>query len=481
MDITDHMDSAPNTDKMSGHSLIATADIAIIGGGVVGCAVARRMTLEGARIVLIEKATDILDGASKGNSAILHTGFDAPVGSLEQKCVSQGYAEYLDIHKKFNLPVLKTGALVAAWSEQEEDKFEDILKKGRDNGIQNLRLLSKTEVLNLEPNLANHVRSAIFVPGEYVIDPWSSPLAYLKQAIENGGQAIFNAEVTGGEFDGKKWLLNTRKGQVSARYVVNCAGLYGDIVDQRVLGRAEFTIKPRKGQFVVFDKTAGKLLGAVILPVPTERTKGIVLFPTIFGNIMVGPTAEEQESRNNASVDKEILISLTEQAIQKIPALAKISVTATYAGIRPATEEKQYRIIQDSHQNWITLGGIRSTGLTGALGLARHAHHLLIEQGVQFDAMEKPIIPFMPNLAEHLPRDYHTPGYGEMVCHCEMVTQREIHAAMAGSVPAGNLGGLKRRTRATMGRCQGFYCTARLAELTQGKFINSLDMGKADE
>lgn len=475
------MDIALDTDQMGGHSVIAKADIAIIGGGVVGCAVARRMTLEGARIVLIEKAADILDGASKGNSAILHTGFDAPVGSLEQKCVSMGYAEYLDIHKKFNLPVLKTGALVAAWSEQEEDKFEDILKKGRDNGIQNLCLMSKTQTRNIAPNLADHVRSAIWVPGEYVIDPWSSPLAYLKQAIENGGQALFNAEVMGGEFDGEKWLINTRKGQVSARYVVNCAGLYGDIVDQRVLGRAEFTIKPRKGQFVVFDKAASQLLGSIILPVPTERTKGIVLFPTIFGNIVVGPTAEEQESRSNAFVDKEILISLKEQAIQKIPALAKIQVTATYAGIRPATEEKHYRIVQDTHRNWITLGGIRSTGLTGALGLAQHVHHLLSAQAVTFKAIKKPIIPFMPNLAEHLPRDYTTPGYGEMVCHCEMVTQREILAAMAGSVPAGNLGGLKRRTRATMGRCQGFYCTARLAELTQAKFINSLDMGKADE
>jgi glycerol-3-phosphate dehydrogenase len=481
MTIGDNNNSGSNTDTLGGNSLIAGADIAIIGGGVVGCAVARRMALEGASIVLIEKASDILDGASKGNSAILHTGFDAPVGSLEQKCVSSGYDEYLKIHKSFNLPILKTGALVAAWSEEEENKFEGILKKGHDNDIKNMQLLSKAAVLAIEPNLAQSVRSAIAVPGEYVIDPWSSPLAYLRQALENGGQALFNAEVTGGEFDGSTWLLKTRRGQVRTRFVVNCAGLYGDIVDHNVRGGTEFTIKPRKGQFVVFDKAASKLLNSVILPVPTERTKGIVLFPTIFGNIVVGPTAEEQESRNDASVSKEILISLTEQAIQKLPALANIQITATYAGIRPATEEKHYRVIQDSDRNWITLGGIRSTGLTGALGLAQHVHCLLTNQGVHFEAIENPGIPTVPNLAEHLPRDYNTPGYGEIVCHCEMVSQREILAAMEGLLPAGNLGGLKRRTRTTMGRCQGFYCSARLAELTKGKFTNPLGIGGADE
>jgi glycerol-3-phosphate dehydrogenase len=459
----------------------ADVDIAVIGGGVVGCAVARRMTLEGAGVVLVEKAGDILDGASKGNSAILHTGFDAPVGTLEQECVRRGHDEFMEIHRNFNLPVLKTGALVAAWSKEEEDKFETILEKGRKNGVQDLQLLNRTQVLAREPNLSPTLRSAIVVPREYVIDPWSTPLAYLKQAVENGGRALFNAEVRGGAFDHDHWLLDTGQGTVRARYVVNCAGLYGDRVDQKIFGRSEFTIKPRKGQFVVFDKAAARLLSSVILPVPTERTKGIVLFPTIFGNIVVGPTAEEQESRDDASVDEAVLRSLKQQAVTRLPGLADIPVTATYAGIRPATEAPQYRVIHRAEQHWITLGGIRSTGLTGALGLARHVHDLLSSRGADFKSMETPCIPVVPNLAEHLDRDYATPGYGEIVCHCEMVTQREISAAMEGPVPAGNLGGLKRRTRATMGRCQGFYCSARLAELTRGKFVHPLGIGEAGD
>ncbi len=467
---------------MNDSSLLADVDVAIIGGGVVGCAVARRMALEGASVVLMEKAADILDGASKGNSAILHTGFDAPVGTLEWECVQKGYEEYLEIHKSFNLPLLKSGALVAAWTEEEEARFPDILKKGSDNDVKDLQLLSKAEVLAREPNLSGDIRAAISVPREFVIDPWSAPLAYLMQALENGGKALFNAGVTGGEFSGSHWLLKTARGTVRARYVVNSAGLYGDILDRDVLGSSEFTIKPRKGQFVVFDKAAGKLTNSIILPVPTKRTKGIVLFPTIFGNLMVGPTAEEQDDRDDASVDQDILNDLHSQAVKHLPALANIPVTATYAGIRPATERPEYRVLEYSDRNWITLGGIRSTGLTSALGIAQHVHSLLAGQDAGFTALTNPSVPQVPNLAEHLPRDCANKGYGEIVCHCEMVTEREIKAALDSKIlPAGSLSGLKRRTRATMGRCQGFYCSARLAELTEGKFDVPIAVGETDE
>jgi glycerol-3-phosphate dehydrogenase len=467
-----------DTAKETKSALLASCDIAVIGGGVVGCAVARKMALEGASVVLIEKAADILEGASKGNSAILHTGFDAPVGSVEWKCVQDGYKEYREIHEEFNLPLLKTGALVAAWTEEQEEKFAAIIKKGHDNGVTDIHLISRKEVLAREPNLSETIRAAILVPREYVIDPWSTPLAYLKQALENGGRALFNAEVTGGEFDGEKWLLNTSRGSVQARHVVNCAGLYGDLVNQNVLGDCNFAIKPRKGQFVVFDMAASKLLSSVILPVPTERTKGIVIFPTIFGNVAVGPTAEDQDGRDDASVDTDNLKALRAQAVEKIPGLANIPVTATYAGIRPATEFREYQVSEDPARHWITLGGIRSTGLTSALGLAQHVSAVFKQQDIHFTAPDKPVIPRVPNLAEHRPRDYQTPGYGEIVCHCEMVTEREIKAALQEPAAAGNMNGLKRRTRVTMGRCQGFYCSARLAELTKGIFANPLDAGE---
>lgn len=193
----------------------------------------------------------------------------------------------------------------------------------------------------------------------------------------------------------------------------------------------------------------------------------MVLFPTIFGNIVAGPTAEEQVSRSDASVEKETLKELIAGAVHKMLALADMPVAATYAGIRPATEQSPYRCEYDEERHWITLGGIRSTGLTSALGLAQHVREVFLNWGVGYEELETPTWPTMPNLAEHRPRDHAKPGYGEIVCHCEMVTDREIKAALSATVPARNFGGLKRRTRATMGRCQGFHCSAKLAELSQ--------------
>lgn len=462
--------------------IIADVDIAVIGGGIVGCAVARRMTLEGASVILVEKSTDILAGASKGNSAILHTGFDAPQNSLELECIQKGYREYLNIHKEMNLPLLQTGALLVAWTSEEEEQFSSIIEKAKQNGVDDLHLLSTTELHQREPNLAETALAAIEVPYEFVIDPWSAPLAYLSQAIVNGCKTSFNTEVISGEFDGDTWVLHTNNGDIKARHVVNSAGLYGDILEQNVLGESEFTIKPRKGEFVVFDKAAHSLVKNIILPIPTEITKGVVIFPTIFGNLAVGPTADEQEARDDASVDKANLEMLYVLAIEKIPALKNIPVTATYAGIRPATEKKEYRIRHLTEKNWITLGGIRSTGLTAALGIAQHVKKLFSEQNTAFKKLASALVHPVPNLAEHLPRDWQTSGYEEIVCHCEMTTKREILAALNNdTLPAKSLAGLKRKTRVTMGRCQGFYCSARLSELTEGKFIDPISVGKSND
>ncbi len=470
-----------NTKLRNSNPVIANVDIAVIGGGIVGCATARRMTLEGASVILVEKSTDILAGASKGNSAILHTGFDAPVNSLEHKCIQNGYQEYLEIHKDMNLPLLKTGALLVAWTAEEEKQFSSIIEKAKKNGVDDLRLLNTKELQQLEPNLAETALAAIEVPREFVIDPWSAPLAYLSQAVANGCQTLFNSEISSGEFDGKQWTLHTNNGDIKAKHVVNSAGLYGDILDKNLLGDSEFIIKPRKGEFVVFDKAAHALVKNIILPIPTEITKGVVIFPTIFGNLAVGPTADEQEGRDDASVDKANLEMLYQLALEKIPALKNIPVTATYAGIRPATEKKEYRIRHVTEKNWITLGGIRSTGLTAALGIAQHVQKLFAEQNHQYKKLTSPLLEAVPNLAEHLTRDWQTPGYDEIICHCEMATKREILAALNSTIPPGSLAGLKRRTRVTMGRCQGFYCSAKLSELTENKFIEPISVGETDD
>jgi glycerol-3-phosphate dehydrogenase len=443
-------------------------DVAVIGGGVVGCAVARRFVLEGAHVVLLEKAPDILCGSSKGNSALLHTGFDAPAGSLELDCIRAGYAEYEDIAGRLGLPQLKTGALVVAWSQDDLRRLDGIEALARTNDVE-VRLLSRSELLARESNLSDSALGALLIPGESVIDPWSAPLAYLRQAVENGGETRFDAEVLAGALE-SHWRLETSAGVVRAATVINCGGLYGDVIEERLLGRSGFRIQPRKGQFVVFDKAAATLFRSILLPVPTELTKGVLLTRTIFGNVLVGPTSEEQDERERAAVDESTLRALVARAERIIPKLKGMPVIAAYAGLRPATERKEYRVSADRDRRWISAGGIRSTGLTSALGLAKYVFDLYSQGMGNHTPIAEPIWPRVPNLAEHCTRDWQVPSHGEIVCHCEMVTRREVEAALKGPLPARDLSGLKRRTRATMGACQGFYCAGHVQSLTNEYF-----------
>ncbi|WP_235953181.1 NAD(P)/FAD-dependent oxidoreductase [Salipiger sp. PrR002] len=449
---------------------VPDTDVAIIGAGVVGCAMARRFALEGARVVVIEAGTDILSGASKANSAILHTGFDAPPGSLELRCMQQAYDEYLSIRNEMNLPLLETGAMVAAWTAQEEARLPDLLAQAQQNGVSDARLISRAEVLAREPYLAGDVRAALLVPREHVIDPWSAPLAYATQAQALGARFMFAAPLQSARRDGGTWHLATAAGELRARTVVNCAGLYGDHVEAMLTGASRFEIRPRKGQFVVFDKAASALLRTILLPVPSDRTKGIVLTRTAFGNLLVGPTAEEQEARDRPDVTRPELDALIARAGEMVPGLRDMPVTAVYAGLRPASERKEYRVHADADLGYYCAGGIRSTGLTASLGIARHVFDLWKQaHSTTWPAVAAPPVPKVPNLAEHRPRDWQQPGHDGFLCHCEMVTTREVEAALQSPLPPGDFGGLRRRTRCAMGRCQGFNCLARIASLCEGR------------
>lgn len=455
-------------------------DVAIIGAGVVGCAVARRFALAGAHVVLIERGADILSGASKANSAILHTGFDAPPGSLELDLVKAGRQEYLEIRETLGLSLVETGALVCAWNDTEAEKLVAIEAQGRENGIAGLRLLDGAQARATMPSLSDRLVAAIEVSGEHVIDPWSAPLAYLTQAVRLGATFLRNTELLQGRFDGH-WRLETSSGEVRAQSVINTAGLYGDLVDERLGIAPEFRIKPRKGQFVVLDKAAFRHVPRIVLPVPSEITKGIVVCPTAFGNVLVGPTAEEQEDRVRATVEESTLKALLERGAEIVPALSGLPVTAVYAGLRPASDNKAYRVFSRPDMRAITLGGIRSTGLSSSLGLAQHALKLHSAFGDTFQPRHDVPNIHVPSLTETEERDWQRADHGEIVCHCELVTRREIEAVFDSPVPPGDFGGLRRRTRAGMGRCQGFYCNARLAEMTRGRLKTPLAVGSEDE
>ena len=439
-------------------------DIAVIGAGVVGCGIFKEFCENGAKTVLVEKENDILEGASKGNSAILHTGFDAPPESLELECVKRGYEEYIKIKEKLNLPLLNTKALVVAWSDEQVEKLDGILKKGLNNGVKELELIDDKEIFKKEPNLSKNAKAAILVHGESLIDPWNSPLAYVKLGIEAGGRVAFSHEVKDGHYNGEFWEIKTSQKTIRAKTVINAAGLYGDIVDS-IKGSQDFKIIPRKGQFIIFDKSAYNLIDSIILPVPTKITKGVVITKTAFGNILVGPTAEDQESRTNSVTKADTLKQLEEKAYELLPSLKQHNIVATFAGLRPASDKSHYRVKINDDKNWITVGGIRSTGLTSSLGLAKYVFELNDRKYKKPKKKETQVK--IQNISEFQTRAYQKTDYKKIVCHCECVTQKEIENALEGEVGAGTIGGLKRRTRVTMGRCQGFNCQAEISQMCE--------------
>jgi glycerol-3-phosphate dehydrogenase len=443
-------------------------DITVIGGGVVGCAVIRAFTLAGFSSVLLERGGDILSGASKGNSAILHTGFDAQPDSLEHRCIVEGYKEYLQIHEKLNLPLVKCSALMVAWTNEEVQALPGIVEKAHTNGVSDVAQISLEELRHREPHLSPAAKGAVIVTGESYIDPWSTPLAYVHQAIANGAKVYTLCEVQNGEFSDGHWKLKTPKGTFKSLVVINCAGNFGDRVEA-INRLSPFQIIPRKGQFLVYDKPAADLFNSIILPVPSKRTKGVLVFRSVFGNVLVGPTAEDQENRELAEVTKEVLLDLKTRGEFILPELAAQNIIATFAALRPATQFNDYQIEAVPERRWTTVGGIRSTGLTSSLGIAKYLLSLYKEEfGLPAPLKRIKWTP-VPNLAEHLPRPYQQSDAKEMVCFCEMVTRSEIEDTFTSILPPGDMGGLKRRTRCSMGRCQGFYCGHKVATLAQGR------------
>ena len=447
-------------------------DVAVVGAGAVGCAVAHALAVRGLDVAVLERGAEPLSGASKANSAILHTGFDAPPGTLEARLVARGHALYLERAERHGLSLLRTGALVVAWNEEEAARLPSLLERAHANGVRDATLIGARDVAAREPALAAGQLGALLVPREHVIDPWSPFHHYANEARRRGTRFLFDAALESGAFDGRAWTLELGDGAtVRAAHVINCAGLHGDTVERACLGESHFEIRPRAGQFVVFDKAAAGHVGAIVLPVPNEITKGVVLTRTAFGNVLVGPTAEEQSDRERALTTTEALRALVAEAARLVPALADVPVTATYAGLRPGSDDKRYRLRHEPDRHWLTVGGIRSTGMTASLGLAEHVAELLLGEAARAPADDAPL-GRPPVLSEHERRDWQTPGYGEIVCHCEMVTRREIEAALDAPVPARSLAGIRRRTRCGLGRCQGFNCAGRLAEITDARLAH---------
>jgi len=478
-------------------------DVAIIGAGVVGTAIARALATFDLRCVLLDAADDVGAGTSKANTAILHTGFDAKPGSLESRLLARGSGLLRSYAEAAGIAVERTGAVLVAWTAEQAAALESIAGNARSNGYQAVCELSAAGIYEREPALGPGALAGLAIPDESVIDPWTVPLAFATEAVRAGVTLRLGARVTGLPASaGPGFELATTRGPVRCGWAVNAAGLHSDEVD-RMFGGEGFTIRPRKGELIVYDKLARPLVSSILLPVPTARTKGVLVAPTVFGNVLLGPTAEDVPDRGDVSTTAAGLSALVAAGERIVPGLAGEEVTATYAGLRAATEHTDYQIA--AFGRYVRVAGIRSTGLSASLGIAEHVLDLLADADLPLrprDAARVTPVPAsapasipaparngpacmrgrdherlasappMPYLGESGPRPYQDPdriaadpAYGEIVCHCERVTRGEIRDALASDIPPGSLEGLRRRTRAMNGRCQSFYCAARVTQM----------------
>ncbi|PZT77872.1 MULTISPECIES: NAD(P)/FAD-dependent oxidoreductase [unclassified Streptomyces] len=462
--------STPPVVTRAGHPLpdAPPYDVTVIGAGVVGTAIARALARHPLRTALVEATDDIANGTSKANTAILHTGFDAAPGTLEARLVREGSRLLSRYAAETGIPVERVGALLVAWDREQLDALPALLAKAERNGYHAARLLDAAQTAAREPHLGPGALGALEIPDESVICPWTTPLAYATQAVRAGVHLHLDCPVQGLAYTDGLHTVTTGRGTLRTRLLINAAGLHADTVD-RLLGIDTFTVRPRRGQLIVFDKLARDLVRHILLPVPTAAGKGVLVAPTVFGNVLLGPTAEDLDDKEATESTAEGLALLREKGSRVLPRLLDEEVTAVYAGLRAATGQEDYRITSHPDRGLITVGGIRSTGLTASMAIAAYVLTLLPGAGID-PGEPADLAPLtLPNLGEAAPRPYldaeliaRDPAYGTVVCHCERVTDGEIRDAFAATLPPRTAEGLARRTRAGNGRCQGFHCAAAL-------------------
>ena len=457
-------------------------DVVVIGAGLVGAAVARELAGFELSVAVLEARGDVGDGTSKANTAILHTGFDAGPGTLESRLVARGYQLLSEYAAQTGIPVERTGAVLVAWTEEELAALPGLGEKARANGYRHTELISAEAVYAQVPDLASGVLGGLTVPDESITCTWTTNLALATDAVNRGVTLLRNARVHGVIVGPEVTTLETDQGTVTSKWVVNAAGLGADRIDE-MFGHRRFSVVPRRGELLVYDKLARPLANRIVLPVPSSKGKGVLISPTVYGNVMLGPTAEDLTDRSATRTSRSGFDFLRDKGAKLMPKLLAEEVTASYAGLRAAITvgdspeiAKDYLIEIDAAQRYLVLGGIRSTGLTAGMAIAEHVRDLLSNNGVQLDVRpELPDPPQMPNLGEAFTRPYQDaeriaadPEYGSIVCFCERVTAGEIRDAYSSVVPPSDLSGLRRRTRVLNGRCQGFFCGAEVSRLAAG-------------
>lgn len=446
-------------------------DVIIIGGGVVGCAIARELSKQTRKIALLERASDVCEGTSKANSGIIHAGYDATPGTLKAKLNVQGNQMMETLAKELDIPFKKNGSFVLSFEEEGGSELQRLYDRGIQNGVKDLQILSGDEVRQLEPNVSVDVKAALYAPTAGIVCPFGMTYAFAENAAVNGVEFHLNTEVTNIEKISTGFRVMTSKGDFETKYVINVAGVYADNIHNMV-SKEKLEIVPRRGQYCLMDKEVGNLTKSTLFQLPTKLGKGVLVTPTVHGNLLVGPNAEDlddKEGINTTAEGLEDILSRGERSVSKLPGN---KVITSFAGLR-ANEGGGDFIIKEAEdvKGFMDVAGIASPGLSASPAIGVYVAELMqkIEPAPQkqdFVATRKGI----PNMAtatmeERKELIKENPAYANVICRCELVTEGEILDAIRRPLGATTLDGIKRRTRAGMGRCQSGFCSPKVVEI----------------
>ncbi len=445
-------------------------DVIVIGAGVTGCAIARELSRYERDVLVIEKNSDVAEGTSKANSGIVHAGYDAKPGSLMAKLNLQGNLMMEQLSKELDFPFKKNGSLVLCFSEEDRPKLEELYQRGIANGVPEMQILSKEEVLKMEPNLSEEIVGALYAPTGGIVCPFNLTIALAENANVNGVEFMLDTAVTGIEKTDKGYVVHTDKGDQEAAMVVNAAGVYADVIHNMV-SNEKIHITPRKGEYCLMDKKVGDFVSKTIFQLPGKYGKGVLVTPTVHGNLLVGPTATDQEDKEQDQTTQKGLEDVLTKAGKSVKSLPRQIITS-FAGLRAHGDTGDFIIgeVKDA-PGFIDAAGIESPGLTSAPAIGIMVADLIQELAPakkkdNFIATRKGIpsmaLASSKERAELIKKD---PAYANVICRCETVTEGEILEAIHRPLGAKTLDGVKRRTRAGMGRCQAGFCSPKVADI----------------
>ncbi len=446
-------------------------DVIIIGAGVSGSAVARELARYELKVCVLEKEEDVCCGTSKANSAIIHAGFDAENGSLMAKLNVEGNEMMDELSKALDFHFERNGSLVVCLNEEDRFGLEELLQRGVKNGVKGLRIIEREELVAMEPNISKQAVAALYAPTAGIVCPFGMNYALAENAAVNGVEFQFDTEVMGFQKTPEGWLLKTNKGEFTTKYVVNAAGVYADVLHNMV-SEEKIHITPRRGDYCLLDRSVGGFVSHTIFQLPNKFGKGVLVTPTVHGNLLVGPTAIDIEDRDGVNTTGEGLDMLIGKACTTVENLPIRQVITSFAGLR-AHEDGHEFIIKElaDAKGFIDCAGIESPGLTSAPAIGKMVADILAELTNaalkdNFISTRKGILnPKTLSDEEYAALIIEKPEYGNIICRCEMITEGEIMDAIHRPLGAKSLDGVKRRTRAGMGRCQSGFCMPKTMEI----------------